>query len=118
MIVLPGGQPGTNNLDGDARIKKLLKETAHKGKHVAAICAAPKVLANAGLLGGKKATAFPGTLEALTLAQTQLVDAPVVTDGLITTSRGPGTAMDFALSLLEILAGKETRDKVAAGLHR
>jgi len=118
MVVLPGGQPGTNNLDADSRIHALLKKMADCEKFTAAICAAPKVLANAGLLAGKRATAFPGTLEKLQLTDTRLEHAPVVKDGKVITSRGPGTAMDFALSLIEILAGKSKRDEVETELQR
>jgi 4-methyl-5(b-hydroxyethyl)-thiazole monophosphate biosynthesis len=118
MVVLPGGQPGSNNLDGDPRVQALLKKMADSGKFTAAICAAPKVLASAGLLAGKRATAFPGTLEKLALDDTRLDTAPVVQDGKVITSRGPGTAMDFALALIEILAGRDKRDEVEAALQR
>jgi 4-methyl-5(b-hydroxyethyl)-thiazole monophosphate biosynthesis len=118
MVVLPGGQPGTNNLDADDRIHQLLKKMAGSEKFTAAICAAPKVLANAGLLAGKRATAFPGTLEKLRVADIQLEAAPVVKDGKVITSRGPGTAMDFALSLIEILVSKAKRDEIEAELQR
>lgn len=118
MVVLPGGQPGTNNLDADDRVRRLLQKMADSEKFTAAICAAPKVLASAGLLTGKRATAFPGTLENARVADLQLETAPVVRDGKVITSRGPGTAMDFALSLVEILSGKSKRDEVEAGLQR
>lgn len=116
MIVLPGGQPGTNNLKADARIIALLQHMAQQGKQVAAICAAPSVLASAGLLDGRRATSFPGALSGF--AQVQLQTAAVVEDGHLVTSRGPGTAMDFALKLVERLAGKAKRDEVEAGLVR
>ncbi len=118
MIVLPGGQPGANNLNADERIRKLLKQQAAKEKYTAAICAAPKVLANAGLLSKRNATAFPGTLEALTLPDTQVQKTAVVVDGKVVTSRGPGTAMDFALTLIELLSDRDTRNKVESGLQR
>ncbi|MBI3774451.1 MAG: DJ-1/PfpI family protein [Gammaproteobacteria bacterium] len=118
MVVLPGGQPGSDNLDKDDRVKHLLKEMAAAQKFTAAICAAPKVLANAGLLTGKRATAFPGTLEKLQLHDVILDAAPVVRDGHVITSRGPGTAMDFALELIEVLAGKSKRIEVETGLQR
>lgn len=118
MIVLPGGQPGTNNLNADPRIHELLKKMAAQGKYTCALCAAPKVLASAGLLDGKQATAFPGTLEALDNPAIKQQQQAVVQDGKVITSRGPGTAMDFALTLVEILAGKEKRDAVEAGLKR
>jgi 4-methyl-5(b-hydroxyethyl)-thiazole monophosphate biosynthesis len=116
MVVLPGGQPGSNNLKADARIIALLQDMAHRDKHIAAICAAPSVLATAGLLDGKRATGFPGALDGFPKVR-QLADA-VVEDGRFITSRGPGTAMDFALTLVERLAGKAKRDEVETGLVR
>jgi 4-methyl-5(b-hydroxyethyl)-thiazole monophosphate biosynthesis len=116
MIVLPGGQPGADHLNADPRIRGILKEMAETGRFTAAICAAPKVLASSGLLQGRRATSFPGILEAFD-AITDSDDA-VVQDGKIITSRGPGTAMDFALVLIENLVGKEKRDEVEAALHR
>ncbi len=116
MVVLPGGQPGTNNLKADARILDLVQRMAQQGKYVAAICAAPSVLADAGLLDGKRATSFPGALDAFPQVRQQ--HAAVVEDGKLITSRGPGTAMDFALTLVERLLGKAKRLEVEAGLQR
>jgi 4-methyl-5(b-hydroxyethyl)-thiazole monophosphate biosynthesis len=116
MIVLPGGQPGTNHLKADPRIIDLLQKMAHAGKYTCAICAAPAVLAAAGLLAGKQAASYPGCLDGA--SGVTLSAAPVVRDGKIITSRGPGTAMDFALELIEILVGKAKRDEVEAGLQR
>lgn len=116
MVVLPGGQPGTNNLKADARILSLLDSMAKQHKYVCAICAAPSVLATAGLLDGKHATSFPGALAAFPRVQQQ--PGAVVEDGKFITSRGPGTAMDFALVLVERLAGKTKRQEVEAGLVR
>jgi 4-methyl-5(b-hydroxyethyl)-thiazole monophosphate biosynthesis len=116
MVVLPGGQPGTNNLKADERILELLKEMTQQGKYVSAICAAPSVLAAAGLLDGKRATSFPGALDAFSTVL-KIPDS-VVEDGKLITSRGPGTAMDFALTLVERLAGKNKRLEVEAGLVR
>ena len=118
MVVLPGGLPGADHLDNDPRVQRLLKDMANSGKFTAAICAAPKVLASAGLLAGKAATSFPGVLDAMGLADTSYRADPVVQDGKVITSRGPGTAMDFALSLIENLAGKEKRDEVESKLQR
>ncbi|MDP1708429.1 MAG: DJ-1/PfpI family protein [Gammaproteobacteria bacterium] len=118
MVVLPGGQPGSDNLNNDARIHSLLEKMAHGGKFTAAICAAPTVLAHAGLLDGKRATGFPGTLEKLAAPNITIENNPVVKDGKVITSRGPGTAMDFALELIELLSGKEKRDAVEADLQR
>ena len=91
---------------------------ADSGRYTAAICAAPKVLATAGLLSGREATSYPGVLEALKLPDVRLSPRPVVVDGTVVTSRGPGTAMDFALELIERLAAREAREKVEAALQR
>ena len=95
MIVLPGGLPGSSNLDADPRIHQLLARHHAEDRFVAAICAAPRVLANAGLLKGRSATAYPGALAISDYPELDLLTAPVVVDGKIITSRGPGTAMDF-----------------------
>lgn len=118
MVVLPGGLPGADHLNDDARIQTLLKKMTDNEKPIAAICAAPKVFANAGLLDGKRATAYPGTLEKLNLINTDITTEVIVKDGNIITSRGPGTAMDFALHLIESLVGKEKCNEVEAGLVR
>lgn len=118
MVVLPGGLPGADYLNQDARIHTLLKKMAGSEKFTAAICAAPKVFANAGLLDGKRATAYPGTLEKLNLADTSITADAVIKDGKVITSRGPGTAMDFTLFLIETLAGEAKRNEVEAGLVR
>jgi protein deglycase len=116
MVVLPGGQPGTNNLKADTRIIKLVQRMAADDLFVCAVCAAPSVLATAGLLDGKRATSFPGSLDAFPKVLRQV--QAVVEDGKFITSRGPGTAMDFALTLVERLADKAKRDEVEAGLVR
>lgn len=118
MIVLPGGQPGATHLGQDERVTGLLQQMARAGKYTAAICAAPGVLAQCGLLEGRRATGFPGTLEAGNVPGLDYVDDPVVIDGKVITSRGPGTAMDFALQLIELLAGAGKRREVEAGLQR
>ncbi len=118
MVVLPGGMPGAKHLKEDPRILSLLKKMAGEDKYTAAICAAPTVLAEAGLLKGKKATSYPGFLDKMALPDTHCLADAVVRDGKVLTSRGPGTAMDFALALVEVLSGRETRDQVEAGLVR
>ena len=117
MVVLPGGMPGSEHLKNDSRVIALLQKMAAAGRYVAAICAAPMALHAAGIVEGKRATSFPGVLDKLPGTHIYLKDA-VVADGNIVTSRGPGTAMDFALALVEALAGKAKRDAVEAALER
>jgi 4-methyl-5(b-hydroxyethyl)-thiazole monophosphate biosynthesis len=95
-----------------------LRRTAAAGHFTAAICAAPKVLAAAGLLEGRRVTSYPGALDGLAVPRMTLLRDAVVRDGPVITSRGPGTAMDFALELIETLVGRETRERVEAGLQR
>jgi protein deglycase len=117
MIVLPGGMPGSAHLKNDDRILALLQRMAAADRYTAAICAAPMVLHAAGLLAGRRVTGFPGVLEELPGSHRYSDDA-VVVDGRIVTSRGPGTAMDFALTLVELLAGKAKRERVETELVR
>lgn len=118
MLVLPGGLPGADHLNKDQRIHNLLKTMNDDGKYIAAICAAPKVLARAGLLKNKQATSFPGAIPQAEMDGIDYQEQAVVIDGNIITSRGPGTAMDFTLSLIELLAGKDKRREVEAPLQR
>ncbi|MDP9197606.1 MAG: DJ-1/PfpI family protein [Pseudomonadota bacterium] len=116
MIALPGGMPGAEHLKKDARIAELVNRLRGEGKPVAAICAAPMVLAAAGVLDGRRATSYPGFLK--DAERTTVVDEPVVSDDGIITSRGPGTALDFALALVAELAGADVRNEVEAALKR
>ncbi|RTZ61543.1 MAG: DJ-1 family protein [Gammaproteobacteria bacterium] len=116
MIALPGGLPGADHLNNDPRLRQKLQDMARNNRTVAAICAAPKVLASAGLLNGRKATSYTGALD--DAAGVELLNEPVVADGNIVTSRGPGTAMDFALALIEQLLGPEKRMEVETPLLR
>jgi len=116
LVALPGGLGGAQRLEADRRIAALLRRMTEQGRYVAAICAAPKVLASAGLLDGREATAYPGILDGQT--DLRLSSAAVVRDGTFITSRGPGTAMDFALSLIELLCGRTKRDEVESALQR
>ena len=113
-IVLPGGMPGTLNLGANDYVQKIIAQFADEGKLVAAICAAPSVLGEAGLLKEKKATSYPGFEEKL-LGADVCTDA-VAVDGNFITSRGMGTAIDFALAIIEYLIDKETADNLSAGI--
>jgi len=117
MIALPGGV-GANHLQNDPRIVDLVRKMADQGKFIAAICAAPKVLAKAGVLEGRRATWFPNSLSQTETRGVTRVEETVVRDGNLITSRGPGTAMDFALHLIEVLKDEATRIQVEKGLER
>lgn len=118
LIVLPGGLPGANYLRDDAKIQNILKNQANANKPVAAVCAAPKALAKAGLLEGKTVTCYPGSLNDSGLSNTRINTTAIEIDGNVITSRGPGTAMDFALALIELLEGIEKRNEVELQLVR
>ena len=118
MIVLPGGQPGADNLNNDDRIHLLVTQFQQAGKYIAAICAAPIVLADAGVLSGRHATSYPGALDPQKWSDISISNDAIVMDDFILTSKGPGTAMDFALLIIELLTDKTTRDEVEAGLVR
>lgn len=118
LIVLPGGLPGATHLQKDLRLQRMLQENVQQQRYVAAICAAPKALVSAGLLDGKQATSFPGVIDQSPAPNMQYVNQAVVQDGQVITSRGPGTAMDFALYLVELLQCKAIRDSVESALQR
>ncbi|MBK8177754.1 MAG: DJ-1/PfpI family protein [Planctomycetes bacterium] len=118
VLVLPGGQPGTRNLAADPRVLALVRDFAARGKTVGAICAAPSVLADAGVLTGRRVTSHPSVRAALVGAEV-LPDAAVVRSGSIVTSQGVGTALDFALELASLLVGPERAAELArAMVHR
>ena len=102
-IILPGGMPGTLNLEKSECVCRFIDFAAEKGLHIGAICAAPSILGHKGLLKGKKATCFPGFEKDLEGAE--FSDVPVVTDGKITTAYGAGAAFDFGFRLLSELTG-------------
>lgn len=114
VYVLPGGMPGTLNLGGHQGLCQLLINAKAEGKKLAAICAAPSVLGQLGLLKGEAATCHPGFEDKLEGAFT--TENTVEVSGQVTTSRGMGTAIPFALELLEQLKGRETVDQVCKGL--
>ena len=108
MIVLPGGAVGTENLKKDPRIKDIVERLYKKGRLITAICAAPKVLSAIGITAGRTITSHPTVRTKL--QREKLSEERVVVDDNIITSQGPGTAIEFAFKLVEILLGK---DKVA-----
>ena len=112
MIILPGGQPGTENLRNFKPLTDKLIEFDAAGKCISAICAAPTVFGQLGLLKGKKACCYPGLEDKLTGADVS--DDSVCVDGHITTSRGMGTAIDFGLSIIERFQGEEAADDMAS----
>lgn len=114
-VVLPGGMPGTRNLDASETVKKALAAANEKGALIAAICAAPSVLGHNGLLKGKRATCFPGFESELTGAT--LCDDLAVTDGNVVTGKGAGAALPFALALLAYLKGADVADTVKSALQ-
>ena len=116
LVALPGGLPGSDHLANDPRVTGLLRQMNESGRFVGAICAAPKVLARTGILDGKRATAFPGVLQAEN--HNDISGDPVTRDGTVITSRSVGTAMDFALELVSILAGDQTRNSVEKAMER
>jgi len=111
ILIVPGGTIAFND---HTPLKQQIKAFADAGKRVAAICAAPMVLGGLGLLKGKRATCYPGFEQYLEGAC--FAPEKVITDGNITTGRGPGLACDFALEILKLLKGKEVADKVSEQL--
>ena len=118
MLVLPGGLPGADHLNNDPRIINLIKQMAAENKYTCAICAAPRALARAGILQGKHATSYPGTLDLMEVSGMTYTGEAVTIDGKIITGRGPGVAIDFALTLIEALGGSELKQQVEAPLLR
>ena len=111
LLVLPGGLPGTNYLREHRELNHLLMEQYNDGGLVAAICAAPSVLAGLNFLKGRKATSYPGCVDPSQCGQ--YVEEPVAVDGNVITSRGVGTAIPFVLALIEVLEGREKADQIA-----
>ena len=114
LLILPGGQPGTSNLMKHEGVAAALKKAAADGRKTAAICAGPTVLGHLGLLKGRKAACYPGCEGGLDGAE--VLEEKVVTDGNVITSRGAGTAVPFALALIEALEGREEADRIAESI--
>ncbi|MCB1172219.1 MAG: DJ-1/PfpI family protein [Leptospiraceae bacterium] len=114
MLVLPGGLPGAHNLRDNAAVIELVQYFHRCAKITAAICAAPVVLAKAGVLEGRQATSYPGHLEGLKDPAIRILPAAVVTDDTVVTSRGPATAIAFSLELVALLEGQDAAQDLAA----
>jgi protein deglycase len=113
-LILPGGMPGTNNLQAHAGLTKLLVDYFQTDKLLAAICAAPKIIGRLGCLKDKNAICYPGYENELEGAI--ISSLPVVTDGRITTAKAAGYSINFALRLVEVLKGEDAADRVVNGL--
>lgn len=109
-VVIPGGLPGATNLRDDERVIDTVKTLYEKDKLVAAICAGPVVLERAGIIKGKKITSYPGFEKELEGAKYQA--SPIVVDGNIITARGPYYAVNFAISIIDYLLGKEKAEEL------
>lgn len=117
IMIFPGGMPGSSNLAAFGKLMDIMQQHYAEGGSVAAICAAPSVVL--GLLpdlNGRRMTCYDGFEETLTAKGAEYVKDGVVVDGNIITGRGPGWAVEFGLAILEYLKGKETAEKVKAGL--
>lgn len=113
-IVLPGGMPGTLNLEKSETVQSFIDYTAERGGLLAAICAAPSILGHKGLLRGKKAVCFPGFEEQLEGAE--VLDQPVCRDGNIITGWGAGGVFHFGLEIVKYYLGAETAERLGASM--
>lgn len=115
LIVLPGGMPGTLNLEANPVVQSAIDYCVEHNVPIGAICAAPSILGKKGLLSGKEAICFPGFEKFLTGAK--LSEKKVVTDGIFTTAAGAGMAVEFGLELVRVLKGKKESDSVRAAIQ-
>jgi len=116
LIALPGGLPGADNLMNSELLNTILLTHNSLHRPIAAICAAPKILINNGLAKHQVITGYPGSLKGQNTENIKITESDIEDSGLIFTSRGPGTALDFSLFLVEKLFGTETQNRVKAGL--
>ena len=114
-VVLPGGMPGTLNLEKSPVVQRVVEYAAANRILLCAICAAPSILGHKGLLENKKAVCFPGYEQELIGARIQ--DAPVVTDGSVITGRGAGVAIPFSLAIVSKLVSEEIARKLEASMQ-
>lgn len=118
MVIIPGGMGGTEALMARQDFLDFLQRMNRAGRLIGAICAAPLILGRLGLLDGMKFTAYPGVIDAETVPSASYTGNAVESDNLVLTSRGPGTALDFALAVLERLASRDVRITVEKQLVR
>ncbi len=114
MVILPGGMPGTLNLQADAVVNRFIEHANARGAYLAAICAAPLILGELGLLSGKEAVCYPGFEEKLHGAV--ISEKSVVSDGKIITAKGMGVALEFGLALVSALVSAEKADELCAAV--
>ena len=115
MLILPGGMPGSKNLDESRIVDAALRAASRKGAYLAAICAAPMVLGKRGYLDGKRAVCYPGFEEYL-MGATVDETATVVRDGNIVTAKGMGAAFEFGLELVRVLKDNDTTEKIKSSV--
>lgn len=114
MIVLPGGLPGADNLRESKLVQEFIDRAENAGAYIAAICAAPRILGERGMLDNKNAVCYPGFEKYLTGAKA--CDKRVVCDGRIITGMGMGCAVEFALELVRVLESEEVSEKIKTGI--
>ena len=118
VLFLPGGLPGTTNLKATPAIQAEVLRRADEGEAMAAICAAPSIFAELGVLDGRHATANPAFVKAVAAGGAIVHDNPVVVDDFITTSRGAGTSIDLGLEIVRQLLGEDAAEAVSRGIVR
>ena len=116
LLILPGGMPGTLNLDASHFTDDLISAVTKNGGRIAAICAAPLILGKRGLLDGRSATCYPGFEGELKGAE--ISSLPVVTDGNITTAKGMGVALEFSLELVRLILGEDKANEISKSVMK
>ena len=116
VLFLPGGLPGTTNLKATPAIQAEVLRRADEGEAMAAICAAPSIFAELGVLDGRHATANPAFVKAIAAGGAIVRDNPVVVDDFITTSRGAGTSIDLGLEIVRQLLGEDAAEAISRGI--
>lgn len=117
MVFLPGGQPGTANLEKSATVRSAVEAAAVHGAWLAAICAAPSILAHWGMLKGRRATCYPVYDRELTAGGAEYTGAQVEQDGHVITAKGPGATIQFGLRLAACLAGEDTAERTRRAMQ-